>query len=86
MEFERVEPFGPKRDDLRIASVVAALMNINQARKRGQAPKPYTPQDVTMLFGDDAEAASKPKRKSWQEMKADIMGFIGTLPTEPPKD
>jgi hypothetical protein len=97
MEYDRAEPFGPKRDDLRVAGVAAALMNYDRAKnmrrsrvKGALAPKtppPVEAADVVMLFGDEAaEAARKKKQKPWQDMKAVAMAYIQTLPTEPPKD
>ncbi len=57
-----LEPFGEERADYRAASIVAMLYNIN--RKRGTEAKPV--RDFVLEFGDKA----KPKRKSWQELKA----------------
>lgn len=60
LAFSELEPFGPRREDERFASIVQALYNIH--RKRGSSLVPL--ENCILLFGD----AEKPK-KSWQSMK-----------------
>lgn len=60
--FFDLEPFGEERADWRAASIVSALVNLQ--RKRGTKERPIG--DFLLKFGD----AAKPKRKSWQDLKA----------------
>jgi hypothetical protein len=66
--FEMLEPFGPEREDLRIASVVATLLNIHRDRTK----KPFDIADCIIKFGDAAPPAKGPKSKGqdWRIMKA----------------
>jgi hypothetical protein len=61
-----LEPFDEDRADIRIASVVQALLNINRDRKKRK--KPYTLEDARVWFGD----TPRPKREAqtWQQMLA----------------
>ncbi len=79
-EYSDLEPFGEERADLRAGQIAAMLYNIN--RKRGSASK--NARDF-LLFGEKA----KPRRKTWQEMKAIGAMIAGAAnkprPKPPPK-
>lgn len=40
--------FGPRRDDLRAATIVAMLVNLN----RSKGEEPLTPEDVALRFAE----------------------------------
>jgi hypothetical protein len=63
--FSELEPFDAERDDLRIASIVQVLMNINRDRKRKTVP--FTIDEAVLKFGD-TPARERPQQ-SWQSMK-----------------
>jgi hypothetical protein len=60
--YDAIEPFGDDRADMRAASIVQMLYNIN----RGKGQKALTLKDFMLTF---KEAAPK-KEKTWQEMAA----------------
>lgn len=57
-----LEPFGEERQDLRIGSLVATILNI--ARKRGKPP--ISVRDGTIKVGEPVARKAKP----WQTLKA----------------
>jgi hypothetical protein len=69
--FAELEPFDEVRQDLRIASIVEVLLNINRDTKR--KPVPYTLKDTVLYFGDSKKAEEKAGIKAalpWQKLKA----------------
>jgi hypothetical protein len=60
--FCELDPFDEDRDDIRTASIVAAIYNVN--RKKGR--RALRIQDVLLLFGD----AAKVRAQTWQQQKA----------------
>lgn len=72
-----LEPFGEERADYRSAQIVAALLNV--FRKRGS--RPISIEDVRLRFGDEA----RPKRKSWQHLKAIGAMIAGAANRQTPK-
>ena len=72
-----IEPFGEERADFRAASIVATLLNIY--RKRGT--KAININDVRIRFGDEA----KPKKQSWQALKAIGQMIAGAANRQTPK-
>lgn len=68
--FSELEPFDAERDDLRIASVVQALMNIFRDRKRRSSP--FSLDEAMLRFGDTPKREKQPQ--SWQTMK--MMGML----------
>jgi hypothetical protein len=77
--FNELEPFTAMREDMRTASIVAALYNLR--RNTEKFPDPFPVTDFLLLFGDELERDrlrtalghgkdAKPKQKSWQELKA----------------
>jgi uncharacterized protein DUF4035 len=67
--YSELEPFDAERDDIRIASIVQALMNIFRDRKRRSSP--FTLDDAVLKFGD---APRRERKQSWQSMK--MMGIL----------
>lgn len=68
-EFSRLEPFDESRGDLRAASVVQALVNMN--RDRTKHPNPFSLQRFVLRFGDDPDPDPEPqKAMDWKVMKA----------------
>lgn len=67
--FAELEPFDEARSDLRIAHVVATLLNLH--RKKGV--KAVTIQDVRLLFGDEKEV----RRQTPQQQQQIAQMFVG---------
>jgi hypothetical protein len=63
--FSELEPFDAERDDIRVASIVQALMNIFRDRKRRSSP--FTLDEAVLRFGDAPKREHR--QKSWQSMK-----------------
>ena len=61
-----LEPFDEQRQDIRFATLMSLLANINRDSKK--RPKPFEIVDFMLRFGDWAPPP-KP-RKTWQELKA----------------
>ncbi len=51
MAYSRLEPWGEKRDDLRMGIVASTVANVN----RGRNQKPYRPQDFMPSFEPETE-------------------------------
>lgn len=76
--FAELEPFDEVRQDLRIASVVEVLLNINRDPKK--KPVPYSLKDTVLYFGDARRAEEKAGIKpalSWQQLKAKCKAIAG---------
>jgi hypothetical protein len=76
--FSELEPFDEVRQDLRFASVVEALLNINRDTKK--KPIPFTLKDTVLYFGDTVKAEEKAGIKPalpWQQLKAKCKAIAG---------
>lgn len=60
--YYKIEPFGEERQDLRIASIVATILNV--VRKKGKAP--IRIRDAMIRFGEPVAKKARP----WQQLKA----------------
>lgn len=67
MRYERLEPWGEQRADLRSAIIAATLANVHRDPRR--RPQPFTPADFMPRFGEPP----RPKRQSLDEMRAVLM-------------
>lgn len=70
MAFYRMEPFGPERDDVRNAHLMALLANIHRDPKRSSA---YEIEDFLLRYGDE-EIEARPPEELMQKFKA--LGFF----------
>lgn len=66
LAYERLEPFGPERDDLRAALVAAVIANVNRDPKKRR--KPYEVSDFMPKF----DRGPEPERKSDGELLARV--------------
>lgn len=62
MAYDRVDPFGPRRDDLRAGSIAAMIANVNRDSQRH--PEPFTADEFAIRFEppediDEAEAVAE---------------------------
>jgi hypothetical protein len=69
MAYDRVEPFGEERGDLRAGIVAATVANAN----RGKNSKPYAPGDFMPKFAEKTEGIV---RQTPEEMKALLMTMV----------
>lgn len=60
--FFELEPFDQEREDLRAASICAAVAN--SVRNHKKRPKAFVPADFVLSFGDH-----KRPKQTWQEQK-----------------
>jgi hypothetical protein len=69
--FDRLEPFGPERDDQRVAHIVTTLLNLH--RNEEKHPEHFTLHDGGVFFGEDADdvAAEIEKKKVVSQPKQD---------------
>lgn len=51
MAYDRLEPFGPKRDDMRSAIIASILANVYRDKKR--KPSPFTVEDFMPDFDEE---------------------------------
>lgn len=51
-EYDALEPFGERREDLRAGIVAAAIMNVNRSKK---SDKVWAPQDFILEFSRETE-------------------------------
>lgn len=63
--YEKLEPFGSRREDYRTAMIAMMLANIHRNPKK--RPAPYRLEDFLLSTGEDVE----PRRRTqtWQEQK-----------------
>lgn len=76
--FAEFEPFDEVRQDLRIASIVEALLNLHRDTKR--KPVPYTLRDTLLYFGDSKKTEERAGIKAalpWQKLKAKCKAIAG---------
>lgn len=90
MAFYKREPWGEDREDLRFASVVQVLMNVN--RNSQKHPGAFTLQEASLTGGDQFEIETKAgteqgrpatevkPRQDWQQMK-----MIAMMALAPPQ-
>jgi hypothetical protein len=79
IEFGNLEPFSEERADLRTASIVATLANVN--RKKGA--RRVTLKDACLLFGDSGNAPGAPKpQKDWRVLKAALSAALSPYQKE----
>jgi len=60
MAYAELEPFDERRQDVRIASIVQMIANVN----RGKDQKPFTLNDVLLKFGIDQEELVTQKKQT----------------------
>jgi hypothetical protein len=78
MNYHALEPFGEKRQDYRIASVVQALYNINRDTKKH--PEPFEIEGFLVKFGELEEPSTKPFRtQTLAQQKAAAMAIIAAF-------
>jgi hypothetical protein len=65
--YASLEPFDEERADLRTASVVQTLAEINRNPKRRK--RAFTLEDARLHFGDSPARAETTPLKTWQEQK-----------------
>lgn len=70
-----IEPFGERRADLRAASVVASVYNVNRDTKKRRKPWPIS--DFVLRF-DEEERRQADKPKDWKYLK--MMGAAIAAP------
>lgn len=63
LHYDSLEPFGDIRADIRTASIVAMIANVN----RGEKQPPYEIKDFLLRF--DVEAKPPRPKQTWQEQK-----------------
>lgn len=63
--FAELEPFGEERSDIRTASIVSTLANVNRDPKKRR--QPYQMTDFLLRFGDAPEIKKPPQ--TWEQMK-----------------
>lgn len=80
MAYDRLEPFGEERADLRAGVVASVIANVN----RGKKGKAYSPQDFTLKFGE--QEAEEPYKQSTEEMKKIMMGMAEATKPKKKKD
>jgi hypothetical protein len=51
MAYFRLEPFGAEREDMRAGIIAATIANANRDPKK--RPKPFTPGDFMLKFGEE---------------------------------
>lgn len=66
MAFQRLEPYGPERADMRAGIVASTIANVHAGGKR----KAYTPADFMPKFD------RRVKKQTMAEMKANWMAFV----------
>lgn len=85
MAYDRIEPFGPGRADLRTGILASVIANVNRDPK--QRRQPYTPADFIPSFGalvseDDADEpetvrVATPPRPSQADLRHKLDAFFG---------
>jgi hypothetical protein len=71
MAFYRVEPFGERRADLRMAIVAALIANVNRDPKKQR--EPFTVDDFMPKF----DPIDEPKQmQTWQQQKAMLQALF----------
>jgi hypothetical protein len=73
--FGEIESFGEMRQDLRIASVVQALCNLN--RDPAKYPDPFPLSDFVITFSESDGEVKRDPGQTWQEKKAIALLIAG---------
>ncbi len=71
MAFYRVEPFGERRADLRMAIVASLIANAN--RDPGKRREPYTVDDFMPKFD---EANEPQQHQTWEQQKSILQALF----------
>lgn len=71
MAYAALEPFGPRREDLRAGLVTATLYNVNQG-KRGR-----------FFHGEEFLGLTEPVETGPQDITEKARAFFNALPTKP---
>ena len=83
--YEKLEPFGEWRSDLRMAVIASILANSNRDTK--QKPQPYKPQDFMLKFDqeldEDGEVVQQHRGQSPEDMLAVFRGIVEQFNARP---
>lgn len=76
MEYYSLEPFGPKRDDLRAGLIASWIVNTNIDPSKTEPRAP----DSFFVYGDDKkEKDKKVTPKQWKKSKAELKAALAQV-------
>lgn len=64
--YAELDPFGERRQDYRVASILQMLYNIHRSSKQPAA----SIEDMLLPFGEQEERPAPPPKQSWQQQLA----------------
>jgi len=75
--YDRLDPIGETRDDLRTARLMSQIANIVATLycEEGKEPKLRTPNDFMPVWRKEDVKKEEPEKQSWQEIKQAFAAF-----------